>query len=332
MLRRRPVFALGVALLSALAVAVGVLWLVPSSYYIVLPDRARPVDPLISVPGESDSVRTAGIYMVDVRVARASLFERIFPQVHDGASLIPERALNPAGVSDTQRRESSLNEMSLSQKIAVTVALRELGRTVAVQSSGAEVVLVLPDAPADGKLEVGDVVVAARGQRVRSTAQLARAMESAQPGSRVAFTVRREGKLVTVALGTRADPEDADRAVVGVQVEDAKRFAFPLDVRIDTPGIGGPSAGLAFALDIVDELGRDVDRGRAVVATGALALDGRVSAIGGIRQKTVGAREAGADIFLVPDDNAAEARKYADGLRIVAVSSFDESLAALATG
>jgi Lon-like protease len=330
-LRRRPVLAVGVALLSALALAVGATWLIPSDYYIVLPDKARPVDPLVSVPNESKAVHTAGIYMVDVRVGRASLFERYFPGVHEGATLVPERALNPAGVSDTERRESSLNEMTLSQKIAVAVALRELGRTVGVRSSGAEVQLVLPNAPADGKLEVGDVIVEARGLPVRSTDDLTRAMESVEPGSRVTFVVRREGQQVSVPLGTRADPEDAQRAVVGVQVQDAKTFSFPLNVKIDTPGIGGPSAGLAFALDIVDELGRDLDEGRTIVATGELALGGRVSAIGGIRQKTFGAREAGADIFLVPDANYAEARKYAKGLEIVAVSTFGEALAALAT-
>jgi PDZ domain-containing protein len=332
MLRRRPAAAVGVALLAALALAVGVLWLVPSDHYIVLPDEARPVDPLISVPGENESVRTAGIYMVDVRVGRASLFERLFPQVYEGASLVPERVINPVGVSDTQRRQSSLKDMTLSQKIAVTVALRELGRTVTVRSSGAEVDLVVPDAPADGNLEVGDIIVAARGQTVRSTDDLSAAMKPVRPGSRVTFVVRREGRRVSVELGTRADPDDKSRAVVGVQVQDSKTFAFPLNVEIDTPGIGGPSAGLAFALDIVDELGREVDRGRRVVATGSLSLDGDVAEIGGIRQKTFGARAAEADVFLVPDANAAEARRYADGLRVVAVSSFEEALAALATG
>jgi PDZ domain-containing protein len=318
--------------LALLALVAGVLWLLPSDYYIVLPDRARPVDPLVSVPGESKDVRTAGVYMVDVRVGRASLFERFFPSVHEGATLIPERALNPAGVSDTERRRSSLNEMTLSQKVAVTVALREVGRTVAVRSSGAEVVLVLPDAPASGTLEIGDVIVEAEGHEIRSTDDLMQAMKPVRPGSRVSFVVRREEKRVPVTLGTRADPRDEAHAVVGIQVQDAKSFSFPLDVTIDTPGIGGPSAGLAFALDIVDELGRDIDRGRTVVATGELSLDGTVSAIGGVHQKVIGARDAGADLFLVPRANAAEARKYADGLRIVPVSTFDGALASLATG
>ena len=88
---------------------------------------------------------------------------------------MPARVINPEGVSDTQRRQSSLNQMSQSQLIAITVALRSLGKTVEVRPVGAEVVLVQPGAPADGKLEVGDVVVEAEGQPVRTTDDLARA-------------------------------------------------------------------------------------------------------------------------------------------------------------
>jgi PDZ domain-containing protein len=149
------------------------------------------------------------------------------------------------------------------------------------------------------------------------------------------MVVLRDGRRVPVSLGTvgaNDDSEDPDRAVVGIGVLDAARFDFPVEISIDAGSVVGPSAGLAFALDIVDELEDDVDGGRRVVATGELALDGTVIPIGGVKQKTLGAREAGADIFLVPDANAAEARKYADGLKIVPVSTFREALAALEAG
>jgi Lon-like protease len=325
--RRRLLLLLAVVLV--LAAVVGVLWVVPSNYYIVLPDRTRPVDPLVSVPGESRGEQQSGIYMVDVRVGRASLFERLFPEVYEGASLVPERVLNPAGVPDRQRRASSLQDMDRSQEIATTVALRSLGREVAVTPVGAEVVLVVPDAPADGELEVGDVIVRADGKRVRTSEELIEAMGDVEPGERVALGVRREGSVRNVTLETEAARTEPNRAVVGVQVQDAARFRFPVDIKINSGSIGGPSAGLAFALDIVDELGEDIDRGRKIVATGELDLEGEVGPIGGVQQKTVAARRAGADVFLVPDGNAAEARKHADGLRIVPVTDFDEALSAL---
>ena len=131
-------------------------------------------------------------------------------------------------------------------------------------------------------------------------------------------------------LTTAANPADEKRSVIGVLVEPAADIRLPLDVSIDAGNIGGPSAGLAFALDVMEKLGRDVDGGRKVAATGELSLDGSVHRIGGIKQKTLGARAADVDVFLVPAENAAEARAHADGLRIVPVRSVEQAVQALA--
>lgn len=326
MMRRLAFVLTGLLVVVVAALA---LTIIPSDHYIVLPDRARPTDPLVRVPGE-ESQDEEDIYMVDVTIGRASLFERLFPWTKEGADLLPEHAVNPQGVSDRQRRQSSLNDMSRSQLVAITVALRELGRDVEVDEFGAEVVLVQPDAPADGVLEVGDVIVEAEGQEVDSIQSLQRALSDVEPGQEVELTVRREDEPVELTSGTRAAPDDPDRAVMGVQVQDALDFEFPVDIEIDAGNIGGPSAGLAFALDILDELGDDIDRGRKVVATGELTLDGEVLPIGGVKQKAIGAREAGADIFLVPDGNLAEARKATDDVEIIPVSNLQEALSVLA--
>jgi PDZ domain-containing protein len=181
-------------------------------------------------------------------------------------------------------------------------------------------------------LEVGDVVVGVNGEEVTTTEELRDAFAGVAPGEDVGLTVTREDEPVQeLTVGTRASEDDPERAVVGVEVQDAEEFEFPVDIEIDAGGIGGPSAGLAFALDIVDELGEDIDRGRTIVATGELALDGTVLPIGGAKQKAIGARDAGADIFLVPDDNYEEARDAVEGLRVVPVSTFEEALSALAT-
>ena len=107
---------------------------------------------------------------------------------------------------------------------------------------------------------------------------------------------------------------------------------LPLDVQIDAGGVGGPSAGLAFALDILEELGRNVVHGKKVAATGEILPNGAVGPIGGIKQKTIGARQAHVDAFLVPaGENARDAKRYAHGLRIIPVESFSQALRALAT-
>ena len=243
--------------------------------------------------------------------------------------LVPAKAVNPVGVSESERIRQSQEEMTQSQKIAAAVALRYLGYKVKVKTSGVAVTAVFPGTPADGKLEVGDVVVSVNGKPVKTTDELRRAMSTVKVGAGVTFGVRRSGGVQTVSLQTIESTDEPKHAIVGVQIEQSASIDLPVDVRIDTGSIGGPSAGLAFALDIVDELGTDVDDDKRIVVTGALDLDGSVAAIGGIKQKTIAARDADADLFLVPDDNAADARRYADGLGVVPVSTFREALSGL---
>jgi PDZ domain-containing protein len=320
-----------VAALLVLAAVAAVLWLVPSGQYLVLPDRARAVEPLVQIQDESaDPEGAGGIYMVDVLVRKASLIERLFPSLQEGSSLIPASVINPEGVSDKQRRQSSSLDMTRSQKIAAAVALEALGYDVDATPNGAEVSLVVPDSPAaSAGLQPADVIVKANGKDVRTPADLRDAMVDVEPGQAVQMTIRRDGELTDYTLQTQPSEDDPERAVIGVLVQQAARIDLPVKISIDAGAVGGPSAGLAFALGIVDELGPDVDQGRRVVVTGELGLDGQVGEIGGVKQKAIGARRAGADIFVVPEDNAAEARRYADDVEVVAVDTFDEALEAL---
>ena len=170
------------------------------------------------------------------------------------------------------------------------------------------------------------------GVATLTIARLRTVLGRTRPGQVVALGVRRGDETLTVRVQTIADPSDAHRAIVGFAPDQAALIQLPINVRIDAGNVGGPSAGLAFALEVMEELGHNVDRGYKVAATGQMELDGTVSAIGGVKQKTFGVRQAKADVFLVPaGDNAAEARRYAHGLRIIAVQSFPQALRALAT-
>ena len=161
---------------------------------------------------------------------------------------------------------------------------------------------------------------------------LRRLIAKHKPGENVKLSVRAGGATRDVEVGTIESPVDKGRPIIGVQVEQNAEISLPIDVDIDLGGVGGPSAGLAFALDIAQELRGNVDRGLKVAATGEIELDGRVGPIGGVKQKVIGARRSGADVFLVPaGDNAAEARRHAGDLRVIPVESFRQALRALAT-
>jgi len=310
----------------------GALWALPSGSYLLLPDRAKPLAGLVSIPGERGDAK-GGIYYVDVIVRKASLLERLVPQLRgDGSSLVPEHAILPPGSNESQRRQQNLNAMSVSQQVAAAVALRELGYEVAARKAGVLVASVAPDVPAAGKLQPGDVLVEVDREPVRTPAALRRAISTRKPGDTVRLGIRAGKDVRRVDIRTIADPDDASRAIVGIAVEQSVQITLPLDVKIDLGGVGGPSAGLAFALDVMEELGPSVDRGYRVAVTGELELDGNVGPIGGVKQKTIGARRTGVDVFLVPaGDNAAEARRHAGNLRIIPVKSFRQALRELAT-
>jgi Lon-like protease len=324
---------LAAAGLIVLALVAGVLLIAPSSgTYIFLPDRAKPVEPLVEVEGAKAGNHPGGIYFVDVVVRRATWMERLFPSIREGSTLVPAHALNPTGITDDARRQSSLRQMTRSQSIAAAVALRELGYDVETTSTGALITGIGADTPAAGKLQAADVIVAVDGERVRTPAELRRLLRRGSPGQRVALSVRRGRKLEKIELTTTADPRERTRPIIGVLVEQAATIDLPISVRIDTDNVGGPSAGLAFALAVMEELGRDVDGGYKVAVTGELQLDGDVSPVGGVRQKAIGAERAGVDVFVVPvGENAEEARKQAENLRIIPVRSFQQALQELAT-
>jgi len=309
------------------------LLVLPSGSYIFLPDRAHPVAPLVSVKGGHDPKGPGGIYFVDVFVRKASLLERVLPSVRpDGGQVHPASDVRAPGVSDAARRKEDLRDMTRSQQIAAAVALRALGKPVAATPVGALIEAVDPAAPAAGKLQPGDVVVSVNGRRVREPSDLQRLVGARPPGTKLTLGIRRGSDQRTVSLVTAPNPTGSRRSRIGVAVGQAANIHLPVPVRIDAGAVGGPSAGVAFALDLMEELGRDVDRGNKIAATGELDLSGNILPIGGVEQKTLGARRAHVDAFIVPaGENATVARRNAHGLRIIPVRNFQQALQALAT-
>ena len=330
LVRRLSLLALalgGAGLAAALA-----LWWLPADEFIFAPDRAKPLAGRVEVEGAHPAV-DGGVYYVDVFVRRTRLLERLLPFTRpDGSTVVPEHALLPPGTSEQERDRRVREEMERSERIAAVVALRALGYEVRAVPRGALVLGVAGDVPAAGKIEAGDVVVAVDGVPVRTPAELRREIGRRRPGEPVRLTVRREGRVLEVTVATVPSPEDPSRPIVGIQVDQDAEISLPLRVDIDLGDVGGPSAGLPFALEIARQLGRDVTHGCRVAATGELALDGSVVSVGGVKQKTIGARRSQVDLFLVPaGENTAEARANADGLRVLPVDSFRQALRLLTT-
>ena len=319
----------GIVLLVA---AVVLLLTLSTNEFLLVPDPAHPLARLVTVPGGKKQQGPGGIYYVDVLERKASLLERMFPRLREGSTLVEHQDLIPPGVTDAERLKADQLDMRQSQELASAVALRALGYRVKIVAKGVRVALVYGQTHSKGVLQPDDVIVAADHKPVRSTIDLHELLARHRVGDVIPLTFVRNGKQHDVKVETSPDPLDSTRAILGIQPQEAIALRVPFKIDFNLGHVGGPSAGLAFALQILEERGRDVDRGYKVAATGVIGQDGAVGQIGGIKQKTIGARKAHVDVFLVPaGDNYQEARKYAHGLRIIPVKSFQQALRALAT-
>jgi PDZ domain-containing protein len=225
--------------------------------------------------------------------------------------------------------------MDTSKLVAVAVALRHLGHEVTIRTSGTVVREIIEGSPAEEVLEVDDVIVAVDGQPVDQPDVIGAMLQGGGPGGTHLLTVERpagSSTRVDVSLQTIAAPDDPDRAVIGIAPEDRiVGFDFPIDVTIDSGTVGGPSAGLAFTLAVLDVLTPgELTGGHRVAVTGTMSLDGTVGPVGGGAQKAITVRDAGYEVFLVPSDELKEVEAAIGGdLRVVAVDTLTEALDAL---
>ena len=256
---------------------------------------------------------------------RIDLFTALRGWLDSDTAIVPEETIFPKDESQKQVDEENTRQMQDSQQSAEAAALRELGITVPTR-----VVVdgVQKGRPADGKLKPGDEITALDGAKVTSVSQVTGSMAKREIGAPATLTYTRGGKEEKATLKTVADPT-GKRAVVGVVLSDQYKFPFKIDISIGD--IGGPSAGLMFSLAIVDKLTPGpLTQGKFFAGTGTITPEGEVGPIGGIQQKMIAARKAGATVFLTPKDNCADAvPARPDGLRLVRADTLHSSVQAI---
>jgi Lon-like protease len=252
--------------------------------------------------------------LVSTPKARLDLFTLMTDWLNPNDAVYPYDAVYPPDLDEEQNREDGQVEMLTSQDAAAAAALRELGFEVTPVIE----VGVVTDAPALGKLKARDVLLEVGGRPIKSADDVLEAVTGADAGEAIEFKVRRggtDGKIVRISLTPRLIEGDQR---VGIRL--ATGFDLPFDVAVNIDdSIGGPSAGLMFSLAIYDTLTPgSLTGGQTVAGTGTIDEKGKVGPIGGIQQKIVGAREAGAQLFMVPPDNCTDALQSDNGsMRLV---------------
>ena len=321
-------------------------------YYAITPGDASAVDPRVHVPADLAHPVRGKVLLTDVLLSRVSLLDYLPYRLSSDTAVVPAaQVLGPATPPDQLTAQGYL-EMAQSRAAAKAAALRWLGYPVPSQDGGTLVVAVQPGSPAASALRVAEMVKAVGSTPTPNSCAFIGALHGYSPGDRVTLSVEQStvtsnavlvpGKVVqeTVRLG-RAPPGSGvpdcpgittpGKAFLGVEIETQQDFSFPIAVTVDTSNIGGPSAGLAMTLGIIDKLyGGDLTGGTTVAATGTIDPSGNVGDVGGVAQKTIAVERAGARDFLVPPQEYKVAlAKATRSLRVYAVSTLSQALKVL---
>jgi Lon-like protease len=306
----------------------------PACYVALRPGPAEDTLRLVDIEGGASYASSGELLLTTVAVDDELGFGEWFrASVSRSVEAVPRERIYPSDTEPEQVAEHNAALMADSQLTATMAALSAAGYEVT--GEGALVASIAEDAATD-QLQIGDVIVAVDGEEVTDNRGVVEAVQRHEPGTRILLAVERDGEALEVAVELGAAPDDPDRAYVGVLL--TTELDLPLEIAIDAGVIGGPSAGLMFALSIVDLLGpEDLTGGAVVAGTGTVDADGKVGAIGGIRQKIVGATARGPDrrpatVFLVPRGNLDEARGTPVGrdVLLVPIDTLDDALVALA--
>lgn len=327
---RRSLTLVVAAVAAVVAIAVSVLVPVP---YVIL--GAGPTlntlgkdsagQQLITVAGHRTFGVRGNLNMVTVSYQggpsqNLNIFDTLRAWLNPNQAVVPETEIFPQGQTAQQTQQQDVAQMTGSQESATAAALN------AVHIPFQTVVFVATaekGLPAYGILKPGDVIQAVDGDTVSSATALTSLITSHPAGSKLQLQVLRGGQPHQLVIATK---QVDGRPIVGISV--GERFKFPFTVKYSVGDIGGPSAGMMFALGLIDKITPlDLTGGKFIAGTGAITSTGQVQPIGGIQQKMIGARQAGATVFLAPAGNCSDtAGAVPAGLRVVKVSTLSQAI------
>ncbi|MDA8352676.1 MAG: PDZ domain-containing protein [Firmicutes bacterium] len=281
-----------------------ILFIVPVPYYIVKPGSAMKVASMIRVDGPEPKEKGTFL-MTTVSMGKGNLFGMMASKVNPRYELLPKEKVLPDKEDPEiyQRRQEKV--MQLSQDDAVIAAFRELGRPVQVNYAGVRVFRVLKGFPAADVLQQGDLIKKVDGKTVTRSEDLIAYLNGKDVGEGVRLQIQRKGKLQqkTLKLGNLATAKGKKQPGVGIEPITERTVKTDPHVRIEADDIGGPSAGLMFALEIIKQLKKtDLAHGYRIAGTGTITPTGKVGQIGGVEHKVMAADREDADFFFVPAD------------------------------
>lgn len=300
-------------------------------YYLTLPSRTVDLSKLILVENAVQHDEGA-FFLVTVTNRQATLLTVAYGYFHPHIDLYPKSQFLPDDINEEEYRQLQIEYMIESRHIAQVVALRRVGYEVDILSDGVQVIGFTENAPSQGFLKVDDTILAVEGEQVYFAYEISSLLSKLAVGDEVSVTVKRDGREIDQVTPTGPHPEDAKRPFLGIYIKTISwEPIVPVPIIMETGAIGGPSAGLMFVLEIMNQLtSEDLTAGQLIAGTGTVDLNENVGKVGGVTQKVIAAEKYGARYFFVPDSNYDEAKKVARNIELVPVETLEDALEYLA--
>lgn len=315
-------------LLLALILLLGLNYYLGQAYTIIAPGITIDLKDIVTVENGSKDEGSFFLTTVSSRTLNFPLL--IYAAIDPHVEIQRKEQVIPPGWDMKQYMDYMKKWMQESQKIAEVVALKKAGYNPKILGDGAQVVEIMPESPAKGKLMPGDIIKKVDNEQVSIAEEVVKKVASRNIGEMVELEVERENKTINVSIPTMESQTEPGKSIVGIYITTLNwKPILPLKVEINTGEIGGPSAGSMFAMEILNQLTpEDLTKGRKIAGTGTISLDEQIGEIGGVEQKVVAANRDGAEIFFVPEKNAQAAKKAAEGLdiEVVSVAQLDDIL------
>jgi len=317
-----------------LLIAISSSALIPTDYYFMSP--GPPYQWEIEYGEVENFLFEGNLFQLTVRRDEANVLIYAWSLIDDSYDLYPREVILPKGVTPNELTEISIQNMRTSENVAIAVALNNLGYEIETKGDGVSVVGLLDDSPVKDKLKKGDILNSINNIEIFSATEFISTLRTYSIGERVSIGLLREVDGVKEQLYIQTTliehVEYKNEPMVGFLATTVnERFDFPFAIDIKTGNVGGPSAGLMMALNVYNNLiPEDITNSRIIAGTGTIEIDGSVGPVGGIKQKIIAAKRAGAELILVPVANFDEAKPFeTDKTLIIAVDSFDEALSVI---
>ena len=321
-------------LLIIFFIALMPIGLITTDYYFMSP--GPPYQWEIDYGNNENYEFEGNLYQLTIRRDEANVFVYLWSLVNPSYDLYPKELILPDGVTPQELSEISIQNMRTSENVAIAVALKNIGYEIETKGEGVAVVGLLDDSPVKEKLKKGDLLNSINNVQIFSATEFISTLRTYSIGETVSIGLIRVVDGVSEQLFIETTliehVEYKGEPMVGFLATTVnERFDFPFAIDIKTGNVGGPSAGLMMALNVYNNLiPEDITNSMVVAGTGTIEIDGSVGPVGGIKQKIIAAKRAGAELILVPVANFEEAKPFeTDNTAIVAVKSFDDALSVI---